>query len=77
VVAELERRDPDRSDGRLARGRALLGRLEGVVEGVAHDVDQRIDQLLDDQLVELGIAAGEFEGDFLPEIDAQPAHDAR
>src|SRR3954466_671910 len=62
---------------RLARGEALLRRLEAVVERVADEVDERVAERLDDRAVELGVLADELELDVLGELARQVADEAR
>ncbi len=51
--------------GRLARGQALLGRLDAVVDGVPHDVHQRFGEFREDGEVEFGLTAAHLPADVL------------
>src|SRR5690606_7887654 len=62
---------------RLARGEALLARLDPVVDGVPQDVDEDVDQLLEDLAVQLDVATLEAEVDLLPERSRRVADHPR
>src|SRR4051812_11656728 len=77
VAARMARRDLERAGLGLARGDAVLRRLEAVVQRVADEVDERVAQRLDDGAVELGVLADELELDVLGELARQVADEAR
>ena len=68
VAAGVAGGDLERAGRRLARGDALVGRLEAVVERVADEVDERVAERVDDGAVELGVLADELELDLLAEL---------
>ena len=77
VAAGVAGGELEHAGRRLARGLALVGRLEPVVERVAHQVDERVAEGVDDGAVELGVAAGQDEVDLLADLGGQVAHEAR
>ena len=73
-LAGGDRQSPTR---RLARGDALLRRLEAVVERVADEVDERVADRVDDRAVQLGLLADELEVDLLAQARREVADEPR
>src|SRR5215472_1855471 len=65
VVAAMVCAQRDSSSVRLACCNAITAELNSMGHGVAHKMDKRIGNLLNNIVVELGLASGEFEFDFL------------
>ena len=73
-LAGGDRQSPTR---RLARGDALLRRLEAVVERVADEVDERVADRVDDRAIQLGLLADELEVDLLAQARREVADEPR
>ena len=73
----LARGDGEAPARRLARGDALLRRLEAVVEGVADEVHERVADGVDDGPVQLGLLADELEVDLLVQARREVADEPR
>ncbi|MCY1412447.1 hypothetical protein D9M71_278540 [compost metagenome] len=77
MVTLLLRRQHHAPTAHLARGFALLWRLDTVVDRVAHQVHQRVGQSLDKVLVQVGLFADQLQIDFFFQLASEVAYQAR